>query len=119
LVTTPFIDTAVLMNAAGAEHPLPEPCRRVMLAIGFGALPAVTSTDGANMEEVVQDARDRVLTVGVQWLERLSDVAVARQHFAELPSTNHAPGIVTEGSGGRFGLTRSSTCRRCPRRAPR
>ena len=50
-----------------------------------------------------QDARDQVLTVGVQWLELLADVAVARQHFAEVPSTNHAPGIVAEGYEGALG----------------
>jgi len=60
-------------------------------------------TDGANLDEVVRDARDRVLAVGVPWLERLADVAVARQHFAEVSSTNHAPGIVAEGYEGALG----------------
>ena len=60
-------------------------------------------TDGANIDEVVQDARDRVMTIGVQWLERLADVTVARHHFAEVPSTNHAPGIVAEGYQGALG----------------
>jgi uncharacterized protein len=56
-VTTPFIDTAVLMYAAGAEHPLREPCRRVMLAIGSGALAAVTSV------EVVQELLHRYIAI--------------------------------------------------------
>lgn len=54
---TPFIDTAVLMYAAGAEHPLREPCRRVMLAIGSGALTAVTSV------EVVQELLHRFIAI--------------------------------------------------------
>jgi uncharacterized protein len=56
-VTTPFIDTAVLMYAAGAEHPLREPCRRVMIAIGSGALAAVTSV------EVVQELLHRFIAI--------------------------------------------------------
>ena len=53
----PFIDTAVLMYAAGAEHPLREPCRRVMLAIRSGALEAVTSV------EVVQELVHRFIAI--------------------------------------------------------
>jgi Domain of unknown function (DUF4304) len=60
-------------------------------------------TDGANIDEVVSDARDRVLTIGVPWLERLADVTVARHHFAEVASTNHVPGIVAEGYQGALG----------------
>jgi hypothetical protein len=60
-------------------------------------------TDGANIDEVVRDARDRVMTVGVPWLERLADLDVARRHFAEVRSTNHAPGIVAEGYEGALG----------------
>ena len=60
-------------------------------------------TDGANLDEVVEDARNIVLAVGVPWLERLADVADARQHFAEAPSTNHARGIVAEGYEGALG----------------
>jgi predicted nucleic acid-binding protein len=56
-VTTPFIDTAVLMYAAGAEHPLRAPCRRVMLAIGSGTLAAVTSV------EVVQELLHRFIAI--------------------------------------------------------
>ena len=88
----------------------------------YGVTDRTSGTCGptvANLDEVVEDARDRVLAVGVPWLERLADVAVARQHFAEVPSTNHAPGIVAEGIRRRPGFARSRTCRRCPRRAPR
>ena len=56
-MTPLFIDTAVLMYAAGAGHPLREPCRRIMLAIGSGALEAVTSV------EVVQELLHRFLAI--------------------------------------------------------
>ena len=56
-MTTPFIDTAVLMYASGAEHPLRAPCRRVMLAIGSGELAAVTSV------EVVQELLHRFIAI--------------------------------------------------------
>jgi len=56
-VTTPFIDTAVLMYASGAEHPLRASCRRVMLAIGSGELAAVTSV------EVVQELLHRFIAI--------------------------------------------------------
>ena len=56
-MTAPFIDTAVLIYASGAEHPLREPCRRVMLAIGSGELAAVTSV------EVVQELLHRFIAI--------------------------------------------------------
>lgn len=56
-MTTPFIDTAVLMYASGSEHPLRAPCRRVMLAIGSGELAAVTSV------EVVQELLHRFIAI--------------------------------------------------------
>ena len=56
-MTTPFIDTAVLIYASGAEHPLRAPCRRVMLAIGSGELAAVTSV------EVVQELLHRFIAI--------------------------------------------------------
>ena len=56
-MTTRFIDTAVLMYAAGTEHPLREPCRRLMLAIRSGALEAVTSV------EVIQELLHRFIAI--------------------------------------------------------
>ncbi|HSK51652.1 MAG TPA: type II toxin-antitoxin system VapC family toxin [Clostridia bacterium] len=56
-MTTPFIDTAVLMYAAGAEHPLRDSCRRVMLGIRSGQLQAVTSV------EVVQELLHRFISL--------------------------------------------------------
>ena len=98
--------------AKGLAQPAPEPERPPIPPPDPRLEPGVwrdrpdvwyVRTDGANLDEVVEDARDRVLAVGVPWLERLADVAVARQHFAEVPSTNHAPGIVAEGYEGALG----------------
>ena len=50
---TVFIDTAVIMYAAGAEHPLREPSRRVLSRIGTGEL------DGVISVEVVQEILHR------------------------------------------------------------
>jgi uncharacterized protein len=39
------VDTTVLVYAVGTEHPLREPSRRVLKAIGDGALAATTTVD--------------------------------------------------------------------------
>jgi predicted nucleic acid-binding protein len=57
-VVTFFIDTAVLMYAAGAEHPLRAPCRRIVDAVGTGAIDAVIST------EVIQEIVHRYAAIG-------------------------------------------------------
>ncbi len=54
---TVFIDTAVIMYAAGDEHPLREPSRRVLSRIGTGEL------DGVISVEVVQEILHRFLSV--------------------------------------------------------
>lgn len=59
--------------------------------------------DGSNVDEVITDARDRVVMIGLPWLERLSDLIEARRAFLEDPSTNHTRGIVAEGFGGAIG----------------
>ena len=59
--------------------------------------------DGSNIEEVVIDARDRILADGIPWLERLSDLEEARRHFAEVPGTTLGPGIEGEAYGGKLG----------------
>lgn len=46
---TVFIDTAVVMYAAGADHPLREPCQRILTRVADGDLDAVVSV------EVVQE----------------------------------------------------------------
>lgn len=53
---TLFIDSAVIMYAAGADHPLREPCRLIINAIADGQVSAVTST------EVIQEILHRHLS---------------------------------------------------------
>ena len=55
---TAFIDTAVIMYAAGGEHPLREPSRRVLSRIGNGEL------DGVISVEVIQEIIHRFLSLG-------------------------------------------------------
>lgn len=50
---TVFVDTSVIMYAAGAEHDLQAPCREVLRRVAAGELSAVTST------EVVQEILHR------------------------------------------------------------
>lgn len=52
-----FVDTSVLMYAAGTDHPLRDPCVRVMTAIDERRLEAVTSA------EVVQEILRRYLAI--------------------------------------------------------
>jgi hypothetical protein len=59
--------------------------------------------DGSNVEDVVIDARDRILADGVPWLGRLSDLEEARRHFAEVSDSTLGPGMVGEDYGGRLG----------------
>ena len=54
---TLFIDTAVIMYAAGGEHALRDACIRVMDRVSAGSLPATTSV------EVVQEILHRYLSV--------------------------------------------------------
>jgi predicted nucleic acid-binding protein len=53
-----FVDTSVLMYAAGGEHPLREPCRTIVDGIGKRSISAVTSI------EVVQEILHRYLSIG-------------------------------------------------------
>ena len=53
-----FVDANVLMYAAGSDHRLREPCRRVLDAVGDRTLDAVTSV------EVVQEIVHRYLAIG-------------------------------------------------------
>jgi predicted nucleic acid-binding protein len=50
---TVFVDTAVMMYAAGSEHPLREPCRRILDRVARGELAATTSV------EVIQEILHR------------------------------------------------------------
>jgi uncharacterized protein DUF4304 len=56
--------------------------------------------DGSNVNLVVADAHDRILDVGIPWLDRLSDLAEARRHFQAVPNSRQAPGIVDDDYGG-------------------
>jgi predicted nucleic acid-binding protein len=55
---TLFIDTAVVMYANGASHPLREPCQEIMVRVGDGRLEAVTSA------EVIQEILHRFKSIG-------------------------------------------------------
>ena len=55
---TVFIDTAILMYAAGAEHPLRAPCQAIVRAVGAGTVEAVTSA------EVIQELLHRCAAIG-------------------------------------------------------
>ncbi len=80
---TVFVDTAVIMYAAGSEHPLRDPSSRILAMIGSGDLDAVTST------EVVQEIAHRFVAVGRRDIaERLS--ADALDLFAPVLPITHA-----------------------------
>lgn len=52
---TVFIDTAIVMYADGSDHPLREPCRRIIALIRDGEL------DGVISVEVIQEITHRFL----------------------------------------------------------
>ena len=54
---TVFIDTAVPMYAAGGNHPLRQPCARILQLVRNGDLDAVTSA------EVVQEISHRFISI--------------------------------------------------------
>ena len=76
-------------------------------------------TDGANLGEVVEDARDRVLA-GRRSLAR-APCGRGRRATALRRSAEHEPCARHRRGGyeGAPGFARARTCRRCPRRAPR
>ncbi len=55
---TVFIDTAVVIYAGGAEHPLQAPSRRILEQVADGRLQAVTSV------EVIQEILHRFTAIG-------------------------------------------------------
>jgi predicted nucleic acid-binding protein len=80
---TAFVDTSVLMYAAGGEHPLRDPCRRIINAIGDRSLDATTST------EVIQEILHRAIAIrrtdeGIALAERAMDL------FAPVLPITHA-----------------------------
>lgn len=80
---TVFIDTSVLMYAAGGEHALRDPCRRIIDAIGDRSLDAATST------EVIQEILHRAVAIrradeGIALADRAMDL------FAPVLPITHA-----------------------------
>ena len=80
---TAFIDTAVIMYAAGGEHTLREPSRRVLSRIGTADL------DGVISVEVIQEILHRFISL------RRPDVGVAQatqamDFFAPVLPITHA-----------------------------
>ena len=80
---TLFIDTAVIMYAAGAEHSLQRPCQAILKRVADGELDAVISV------EVVQEILHRFLALGraVQGASIASD---ALDLFAPVLPVTHA-----------------------------
>lgn len=94
---TVFIDTAILMYAAGAEHPLREPCRRLVEAVGSRSIDAVTSA------EVIQEIVHRCAAIGRR-SEGAELAARSLDLFAPVLPITHAllrrvPGLVVRYPG--------------------
>ncbi len=86
-----FIDTGVIMYAAGVRHPLREPCRTLLDRLAEGAVDAVTSAEviqeifqrfnrmdqetGAAMAEAALDLFDPVLAVTDEVMRRIPELA--------------------------------------------
>jgi predicted nucleic acid-binding protein len=93
------LDTTVLVYTQGSEHPLREPCRRLIRAISLGAVQATTTV------EVIQE----FLHVRARRRDRLPAVADARayaQLLAPLLTADDAVlrnGLILYGSTFRLG----------------
>ena len=86
-----FIDTGVIMYAAGVRHPLREPCRTLLDRLAEGSVDAVTSAEviqeifqrfnrmdqetGAAMAEAALDLFDPVLAVPDEVMRRIPELA--------------------------------------------
>jgi len=57
-MVTVFVDSAVFMYAAGGDHPMRDPCRRIIDRISDGSIDGVTSA------EVIQEIFHRFLSIG-------------------------------------------------------
>ena len=90
---TAFVDTAIIMYANGADHPLRDPSRRIMSAIVAGELQAVTSSEvvqeilhrftsirrpevGARIAMLTMDAFAPVLPITHALMRRVPDLAL-------------------------------------------
>jgi hypothetical protein len=93
-----FIDTAVIMYAAGGDHPLRGPCGRILSQVGKGDLDAVTSSEviqeilhrffairqpavGAAMARRTMDTFAPVLPITHALMRRLPDLATRYPHL--------------------------------------
>jgi len=79
------LDTTVLVYAKGAEHPLRDPCRQLVEAIGDGVIQATTSVE-AIQELVHVRARRRsrrdAAEIGRDYAELLAPLlSVTREHL--------------------------------------
>lgn len=114
-----FVDTNVLVYAAGAEHPAREPARRLVLAVGDGRVAATTTTDviqefvhvysrRRSRSDAVQRALDYAvlfapLTVpttldlerGLALFEQYGDLRAADAVFAATAEANEARALVS------------------------
>lgn len=80
---TLFVDAAVVMYAAGGDHPYRDACRKLLDDIGAGRLEAVTSV------EVVQEIGHRF--VSIRQPERARELTVATLDlFAPVLPITHA-----------------------------
>lgn len=110
---TVFIDTAVVMYANGASHPLREACRSIMVQVGDGRLEAVTSAEvvqeilhrfvsirrpeiGIAMARVTMDAFAPVLPITHALMRRVPDLA-ARYPSLSARDLVHAATCIHEG----------------------
>ncbi len=80
---TVFIDTAIIMYAAGGEHPLRDPSRRILSRIGEGEL------DGVISVEVIQEILHRFISVRRPTLGQ-AQASEAMDFFAPVLPISHA-----------------------------
>jgi Predicted nucleic acid-binding protein, contains PIN domain len=79
---TVFIDTAVIIYAAGGDHPLRDPCGRIIAGIGDGDIDAVTSA------EVIQEILHRHLSVRRSKVARAQAIEALDLFAPVLPITH-------------------------------
>jgi predicted nucleic acid-binding protein len=80
---TVFVDTAVIMYAAAAQHPLRDPSRRILSRIGDGEL------DGVISVEVIQEIIHRFASIRRPEIGR-AQAAEAMDLFAPVLPITHA-----------------------------
>ena len=80
---TAFVDTAVIMYAAGGDHALREPSRRVLSRIGTGDL------DGVISVEVIQEILHRFISIRRSELGE-EQASEAMDFFAPVLPITHA-----------------------------